>query len=159
MKNLVLYSSLLVLTSSLAYAQQGTQLRRMASYDSIQKETRELDNVLTADTIHINVSSSACFGGEEYALSIVRIGNHYTYLLTDKYGQNNEKIIGTFSSTQMLNIKKLFIKGINLERTGFCTTSVFFTASASTGKAVFLDDRCNPGDDCFNKLKEIVAAK
>jgi hypothetical protein len=130
--------------------------RGITPQDSSRKEALDLGTIFSSDTITITVSVSACFGGEEYALSLIRLRSNYAFAFTDKHGKDKTERSGSILPSSLEYIKEVFEKGIYIGNNNTCTTSSYITATGRKRKVAFIDGRCSPTDDSFKRLKQII---
>ena len=124
--------------------------------DSTRKQALDLGTIFSGDTITINISVSACFGGEEYKLSLIHLRSNYAFAFTDKRGKDKTERSGSILPTDLEYIKEIFEKGIYLGNNNTCTTSCYITVTGSKRKVAFIDGRCSPTDDSFKRIKQII---
>ncbi len=121
-----------------------------------QSKSKTLNKIFTSDTIKVYVSVSACFGGGDYSLIIIKNNDHYAFRFTEG---NNKDTTGDLSLEELQKVKSIIKHGLSLHWGG-CTTQEKFTVEANNCKVSFIDDRCNyTTDDSLKKLRQIIYQK
>lgn len=105
-------------------------------------QKNNLDSIFDSERILITENSAGCFHNITTTYLITKTNGNIQLEYSSTYKKNHVKF--KLSKTDLLNLKKIFKKGINIKKgTSYCTTSTQYKASIANLDITFTAESCS----------------